>query len=201
MIYTADTIPIKLYFQISESGKYELITDENHFDSETLQKRFEDIEHEFEELTQNNQKKRVFELIRKIESTIRKKEAIDLVLDTLFIDLSRKDSELIEALEAEGYYFSAGDYNIDLQRILSNNESELVRLKKYQNELELLVSQEEPEGLEKGNTDEVILSYGIITGAGFIDTNTITMTQYCALLKLGNQKMKMLENGKGEDRI
>lgn len=201
MIYTADTIPIKLYFQISESGKYELITDENHFDSETLQKRFEDIEHEFEELTQNNQKKRVFELIRKIESTIRKKEAIDLVLDTLFIDLSRKDSELIEALEAEGYYFSAGDYNIDLQRILSNNESELVRLKKYQNELELLVSQEEPEGLEKGNIDEVILSYGIITGAGFIDTNTITMTQYCALLKLGNQKMKMLENGKGEDRI
>ncbi|CAM1370299.1 hypothetical protein TPENAI_60837 [Tenacibaculum litopenaei] len=201
MIYTADTIPIKLYFQISESGKYELITDENDLDSETLQKRFEDIEHEFEELTQNNQKKRVFELIRKIESTIRKKEAIDLVLDTLFMDLSRKDSELIEALEAEGYCFSAGDYNIDLQRILSNNGSELVRLKKYQNELELLVSQEEPEGLEKGNIDEVILSYGIITGAGFIDTNTITMTQYCALLKLGNQKMKMLENGKGEDRI
>lgn len=201
MIYTADTIPIKLYFQISESGKYELITDENDLDSETLQKRFEDIEHEFEELTQNNQKKRVFELIRKIESTIRKKEAIDLVLYALFMDLPRKDSELIEALEAEGYYFSAGDYNIDLQRILSNNESELVRLKKYQNELELLVSQEEPEGLEKGNLDEVILSYGIITGAGFIDTNTITMTQYCALLKLGNQKMKMLENGKGEDRI
>ena len=200
-MYTADTIPIKLYFQISESGKYELITDENHFDSETLQKRFEDIEHEFEELTQNNQKKRVFELIRKIESTIRKKEAIDIVLDTLFMDLSRKDSELIEALEAEGYSFSSGNYNIDLKRILSNNESELVRLKKYQNELELLVSQEEPEGLEKGNIDEVILSYGIITGAGFIDTNTITMTQYCALLKLGNQKMKMLENGKGEDRI
>lgn len=199
MIYkSADTIPAKIFFKINETGDLSILSSEE-MPVEKLQEIWVNIQEEHDAISPNKGGKKVISLYSRIESISAKQTAIGLAVRALKIDAENKDRELIELIQSRGYkfhYINSPDkrkkkqYLKDLERIERENETESIRIKSLQDQLPKV-----DEGKEENSFDDTVLSYGAFTGLGFIDTNKITLTQYYALLKNGNEKMKSLKNG------
>lgn len=191
MIYNSvDTIPAKIFFKIVKTGKLSLLSTEKTPD-EQLQEVWLNIQEENDAITPNKGGKKVIDLYSKIETISAKQTAIGLAVRALKLN---PDKELIQLLKAHGYKFKDIDtkeqFINELERIERENETESIRIKTLQDQLPKV-----DESKEESNFDDTVFSYGAFTGLGFIDTNKITLTQYYALIKNGNEKMKALNNG------
>lgn len=191
MIYDSlDIIPAKLYFKIEQTEDVNLLSTEKT--NKDLSILWEKLKEDYQLLNPDKANNQIIDLSKKMESLFAKFEATKL---SVFHLKNKKDQDLIDLLKSYGYKLDLNKYQTHLDIIEKENKALLNKINTINEKLERLKPK------QNGNTtttfDEVVLSYSSLTNAGFIDTNKITITQYNALINLGNKKIKELEkNGK-----
>lgn len=194
MIYTSvDTIPAKIFFKILETGDVTLLTDEKVEENKLID-IWNTIKNEDAELAKNPKDTKVINVSKQIEAILAKMEAVNLAVFHLKVV---KDDELMQMLKDYGYRFT-DNLEKDLETIERETEGLIIKLKSYQRQLQKLVPDTE-ETKENVPFDECVLGYSAISGLMF-KPNTITQSEYRALIKIGNQKIKPLINGNPKKR-
>lgn len=186
MIYDSlDNIPAKVFFKIVKTGNVQLLTDEE-VDEKKLNEIWDRLENEDAE--KNPEVNKYIDVWKYIEYNLSKLRAIN---NAVFYLRIKEDEELIDLLKSYQYKFS-GDLNKDLDKVEKYSKGILLTIETLKSSLP-----ERNENDVEIPFDEVVIGYGILSGAGFIDTNKITKNQYDALITIGNQKIKALgKNGK-----
>ena len=184
MYDSVDTIPAKLYFKIVGTGNIRLLS-KTATDVE-LRKAWENIELEHEGLGGKEDKK-ALDIPKKIEMLWAKYEAIRLAVLVL---RKSDDREMKDLLRSKGFKVT-DDLDNDLDQIEKEAEALQVKI----GALHLKLPKINKESSPKTSFDKVVLSYGALTGLGYIRTNDITLTEYYALIETGNEKIKALESG------
>ncbi|CAL2055973.1 hypothetical protein [Tenacibaculum sp. 190524A05c] len=188
MIYDSiDVIPAKLFFKVLETGKLSLLSAKNELSKEKLAQAWSNIIDEYESQDPDKDSKKRLQLSTQIEVYKSRMKLVSYAVSALRII---KDEELIELLKSYKYKQTNESFNDFLDRVERENSNEKVRISKYEAQLEQL---EIDEPNENTSFDEVVISFSVIAGTGFIDTNKITLSQYLALIKVGSQKIKALE--------
>ncbi len=188
MIYNSvQIIPAKLFFHISETEEYGLLSDKK-LDSDQLKTIWLILEEEHKKLNPNKKVNKTLDLSKKIEELYAKHQKILLAVQYL---KSRRDEDLIELLEKSNYHFDLQDYDNSLERIERESQSILIRIESLEKKLPKPTTTK-----ETVTFDQTVMSYSAFSGSGFINPNKITLSQYYALINIGNNKMKALENGK-----
>ena len=189
MIYkSVDTIPSKIFFKILETGDVKLLTDED-IPIKELEQIWSIIQNEDSELTGKESSDKVISVSKQIEALLARMESINLSVFHLKV---KEDKDLINLLKKYNYTFT-GDLKYDLERVEVESEALTQKLKRYQRQLKALL----PEDYEKKKQvpfDEVVMGYGVVSG-WIVRPNKITQSEYRALIKIGNQKIKALSNG------
>lgn len=188
MIYNSvQIIPAKLFFHIAETEEYGLLSDED-VSKNDLKIIWSKIEEQHKKLNPTSKKNKTLNISKKIEELFSKHQKIVLAVQFL---KSKEDEDLIELLNKSNYCFDKKDYNSSLERIERESQAIILRIETLEKKLP------KPKTTDGSVTfDEAVMGYSAFTGAGFIDTNKITLSQYYALINIGNNKMKALENGK-----
>lgn len=182
-MYTYDTIPLKLYFKVVETGNLSLLG--NHPESE-LSKLLEDISEQRSKKDSKGKSKEL-DVYCQMEALSAKYQAIQYAIYYL---RQMEDADLIEMLKSKGYKFSE-DYKASLDEIENISSGILVKIEAVKKRLP---KKKEAESKEIP-LDEVILSYCALLEMGFVDTNTVTLSQYDSIITLGNRKMEALNKG------
>lgn len=177
MIYTLDTIPAKLYYHILETGNVHLLSDEE-LPVATLDKLWEDMQAKDLENNPDNSTNKSLDIHKTCEHYLAKYEAIRHAIHCLKY---AEDKELIDLIRYYGYTYNSKE---DLERIAQQSESIFLKIDRQKARL--------PKKKESKHVpfDEMVISCGVISGTGFIDTNTITKTQLDALVKVTMNKIK-----------
>jgi len=186
---SADVIPAKLYFKIVANIELITLLSSEELSEVELVDIWSKIHEDDIESSNDEKTSKIVNISKQIENLASKYESIKLAV--FFLEkLMVEDKELINLLKKHHYKFT-GDLKKDLEVIKRESQAIELIIKRLQKKL----PQQNEENSSKSTLDENILSYGIITGLGFIDTNAITLSQYRALVSTGNQKIKALENG------
>lgn len=185
MTYTEiDTIPAKLFYKIVETGDVTLLSDEEKSLSK-LQEIWEKIKAQDEKNNPNSKQNKITEINSEIESYLAKLKFIKHAVYYLEnVDL--EDEELKELLKNEGYTYETKE---ELQRILIQSDSILDKVDR----LKLRLPKQD-QNQKATPFDEMVLLCGVISEAGFIDTNKITKTQLDGLINITNTKIKSLKS-------
>ena len=204
MTYTSvDTIPAKLYLKILATGHVNLLSDkevvetieegaQNVITKKELNTIWISIQNEDSELIKDQKSDKVINISSKLESLIAKLESINLAVFHLKI---LEDADLINLLKKHGYSFT-DDLKTDLETIERETEGILLKIKNQHRLLEKLKPKTKND--KPVPFDETVLGYGVVTGLMF-KTNDITQSEYRALINVGNQKMKAIENSIGKN--
>lgn len=191
MIYDSiDLMPAKLLFRIIETGDISLLSTEKKSDEE-LESIWEKIQEEHSQINPNQEQNKAFNIYKKIEGLASRYQAISLAVHCM---KTERDKELFVLLRNYGYKVTWRNLQEDLNRV--ERESKAIETKIARAKQQLPKQKKNTSG--QISFDEAVLGYASFTGAGFVDTNTITVPQYYALINIGNQKMKALENGKAK---
>lgn len=193
MIYTSiDTIPYKVFWKIKESGNLTLLTDDPKPNEEALREIWEQILIQYGQLPEATEEKKTLDISSRLEELNARLESVTLAAHHL---KSLYDQELMDMLISKGYFpegYEVEDeeqFKEDLKRV--DREAEAIQVKINLQKQRLPKKENE----RKITFDESVMGYAAFTGSGFIDPNTITVTQTLALYALGAEKMKVLENG------
>lgn len=206
MIYNSpETIPAKLYYKILETGNVKLLgigTDEE------LNKAWVKIEEEYSKIKKNENKdlKKVLDLSKQIESIESRLRFTELAIYHL---RHLKDDELIEKLKKYGYSFNwkkpekedaitEAIFQEDIDRIERESEALTIKIARLQQSMPKKAENEEDKN--EIPFDETVLTYAAFTGLGYVDPNTLPLTQYDAMIVNGNKKMKALETPRSNGR-
>lgn len=182
-MYNYDTIPLKLYFKIIETGDISLIGKGTEIEqSEAL----EEITNERQVSSEDEYKGRSKELdVRsRMEYLASKYKAIQYSVYYLRL---QNDNDLIEMLKSKGYKFS-DDLQKDLDAIEKISEGLVVKIEAIKNRL----PKQKENSKKEPPIDQVVLSYCALLEMGFVDTNKITLSQYDSMVEIGNRKMESL---------
>jgi hypothetical protein len=183
MTYTSlDTIPLKLFYQIMSSGDVSLLTDDKN-DLNKVSKLWEQIKAEFEELDPTNQIQKTFRTLKEIEEYKTQYNGIQFAIEALKFD---RDLDLENQLREFGFKLSEDNFINDLETI--KNESQALLM--FIEELEALLPKHN--GKKATSMDEVILGYASYTNLQYTNTNSITVTQFYALKKVFDEKLKAM---------
>lgn len=186
MYRSIDEIPAKTYFKIVETGDISLLSKKKVEQIELLA-AWEIIEAEHSGLEQGKEDFKALDVPKKIEVLWAKYEAVRLAVHVLRrVD----DPEMKDLLRSKGFNIGK-NLNAELDQIEKESEAIMVKIDALHIKLPKINKETSP----KTSFDKVVLSYGAITGLGFINTNKITLTQYYALIETGNEKITALENG------
>jgi hypothetical protein len=187
MIYnSAEIIPAKLFFKILATEDYTLLSDKKYSQKELLE-AWNIIKEEHDKLNPDNNSDKVLNLSKRIESLVSKYESIRLSIYHLRV---LEDDELLSVLKNYDYKFT-GNLQEDLDVAERHSNALIDKIK----ELEERMPKVNKKGKDDLNFDEAVMSYSSFIGSGFIDPNTIKLSQYYALINIGNKKIKSLEKG------
>lgn len=195
MIYTSiELIPAKIFFKVQETGNLTLLTDEENADQQSLAQIWEQLKKQNGALPESEEGKRTLSIATRLEMLSARLEAVTLAAHHL---KSVYDQDLMDILISKGYF--PEDYQFtdqeqlveDLKRVDREAEALEIKIKMHKGKLP------KQDGKRKITFDQSVMGYAAFTGSGFIDPNTITLTQYYALINLGAEKIKALEDGKG----
>lgn len=191
MIYkSVDTIPSKIFFKILESNDVKLLTDQDLTEDLTIEKLNEiwlKIQNEDAELTNSSKDEKVINISKKIEALLAKMECVNLCVFHLKI---LKDQDLINQLKKYNYSFT-DDLESDIKRVERESEALGLLLKNLKRQLDKVLPKENKK--QEVPFDEVVLGYSVVTGLMF-KPNAITQSEYRALIKIVNKKIKALDN-------
>lgn len=183
MTYTSlDTIPLKLFYQIMSSGDVSLLTDDKN-ELKNVSKLWEQIKAEFEELDPTNQIQKTFRTLKEIEEYKTQYNGIQFAIEALKFD---RDLDLENQLREFGFKLTEDNFINDLETI--KNESQALLM--FIEELEALLPKHN--GKKATSMDEVILGYASYTNLQYTNTNSITVTQFYALKKVFDEKLKAM---------
>lgn len=183
-MFTYDTIPFKTYFKIVETGDLKLLGDADEAD---LIKIFDDISNQRQKATEghgDSGRTKQLDVYCQMEALSSKYKFIKYAVHCL---RHVKDDELIELLRDKGYKIT-DDLQSSLDYIEKTSEGLLIKIESIKNRLPKKKEIEEKEP----PLDEVILSYCALLEMGFVDTNSVTLSQYDSIITLGNRKMDAL---------
>lgn len=195
MIYTSiELIPAKIFFRIQETNNLTLLTDEENVDKQVLAQIWEQLKEQNGSLPESEEGKRTLSIATRLEMLNARLESVTLATHHL---KSVYDQELMDLLISKGYF--PEDYKFtdqeqlveDLKRVDREAEAIQIKINLHKDKLP------KDDGKKKITFDQSVMGYSAFTGSGFIDPNTIALTQYYALINLGAEKIKALENGKG----
>lgn len=207
MIYNSpETIPAKIYFKILDGASLSLLSADSNANVQALELAWKKIEDEYVSKKDSAKNKKILDLSKKMEVLNAKMEATLLAVYHL---RHVKDDELLELLVGYGHTFKwkkaekydneqAADliFQADLDRIERAADDIKNMIEVYQSRMP---KTETVEGVEM-TFDENVLSYAAFTGLGYVDPNTLPLTQYDALINTGNNKMKALEKSASDSK-
>lgn len=173
-----------------ETGEVSLLSNEDKSEEE-LSDIWNKIQEEHEKISINDRQNKALNIYKKIEALSCRYYAVKLSVHCLKYV---RDKDLFVLLKNYGYKITWRDLREDLERIERESkaiETKILRAKQQ------LPKQKKDKGASV-SFDETVLGYAAFTGSGFVDTNKITVPQYYALINIGNQKIKALENGKAK---
>lgn len=197
-----ETIPAKVYFKIIDGGPLTLLTDEKNVSNEVLEAAWKSIETNYKR-DDNKEQTKTLDLQKRMERFSARLESVVLSVHYL---RTIKDDELISNLKGWNFRFdwkkeneyeseaiAEAIYQNDLNRI--ERESETIKHKIDRLMVQLPKRDENDDAEDVAMSfDESVLMYAAFTGLGYVNPNDIPLTQYDALIKAGNKKMKALEN-------
>lgn len=201
MYQYVDVIPAKVVFKIQNSQDISILSPyliEGH----TLEQAWQIIEDEHTDLAPDQ--KSNIDLYKSIEQLKAKYESIHLAI----IYLSKLwDDDLADMLTSYGYVLTNSGY-LNLEDMTENKEhQEAIEVIKNQSEGVLIKLNHQLSRLEKvkktkktkeSTFEENILAYTSFTGVGYVNSNLITLTEFYALIALGQEKIKSLEKSSGK---
>lgn len=196
MIYKSlDTIPFKVFFKIIETGFTFLLSKEEKESEDFSQEEIEKFDiiwskiyKQYLELTPNEEERRLLNIEREIEFFQSKYKLVIMCCDCLSFDW---EDDLVAILKGFGYKITEENYLKDIETIVRESESLLIKCDKFINLLP-----EKKEGNSKKvkiDVDEMFASFSAILGIDF-DYNTVSVTKTFALQKQVEVKIKSLES-------
>lgn len=174
MKYTYDTIPAKLFFQAIETQDFSKVS-----------------EAEITAITAvrgNGDKGKLsydMNLHSQMESLLARYHVVKY---SVYFLRQKHDQELVDLLKEMRYKIDDSNLSKSLDTIDRLTEGLLIRINSIKSKLPDKEVVEDTTPL-----DEVIMSYCALLEMGFIDTNSVTLSQYDSLIKLGNKKMETLK--------
>jgi hypothetical protein len=203
MLYSSvDTIPGKLYYKIEETGDLSLLSTTGKHSVDELQKAWIQIKEENSNQPGKANLNKLLTVSKRVEYLQATLEFVALAVHHLKVII---DEELVEKLKEYGYQFDwiPGDdseenravYIKDVERVEREMNGLQIQLDAAK---EKLPKPKETDGNKDASStfDTLCLSYAAFAGFGFVDTNTIVLSQFNSIISIGNEKLKALKNGR-----
>ncbi|WP_299129378.1 hypothetical protein [uncultured Winogradskyella sp.] len=179
--YTSlDTVPLKLFFQALSTNDASLLSN-NKDDLLRMPEVLKQLKADFEQLDPNNKIQKTFRTLKEIEEYRSQYNGIQFAIEALRFD---RDLDLENQLREFGFKLTEDNFINNLDVI--KNESQALLM--FIEELEVLLPKHNDK--KASNIDEVILGYSSYTNLQYTDTNSITVTQFYALKKVFDEKLK-----------
>ena len=182
MLYDSlETLPIKLFYKISEDNNYNLLSDGNH---DNLEQIWERLKKEYQELSPKT--KKIVKTHQKIQRLHATYALVLMMIEALeFV----YDPELVDTLKLYGHTIDINDYNNELKRIENENESVLVQIQSLEKTL--------PSGdTNLASLDKVMASYSRVLGFD-IDYNNVSVTKFFAL----QEQVRLINESNNKSRL
>lgn len=192
MKLSLDHIKIKPFLKVLETKDFSHLSKKEKV-KEKIAEHWDRLLEEFETLSGNRKKNKQLSINSRIESLKAKFNAINISCDVL---LFRREQEAIEILKEHYFFLDETNYTKDIERIKKESESILIQIKKLESQLP------EDKNITPGNTkhiDQVILGYCSFLGVQ-IKPNDCTVTEFKAMEKLFENKLKQLEKPQSNGR-
>jgi len=184
MYDTLDKLPVKRYFQILETGDFNLLLQKkDKVSEEELLLIWEKIFEEFSNLNEDVDTKKTLRIAKDVERNQIKYKLVQNFCIALDFDW---DDELVEILRDWGYTLTKENYYEDLEKIKRESEGLLLKAENSKKQMPKIDEDSDV------TVDDVLASYSSIMGFDF-DYDTIVCTKYLALKKQINAKIKIAE--------
>jgi hypothetical protein len=203
MLYSSvDTIPGKLFYKIEETGDLSLLSTTKKHSPEEIQKAWLKIKEENSNQPGKANLNKLLTVSKRVEYLQATLEFVALSVHYLKVIM---DEDLVSRLKEYGYQFNwvPGDNSEENRQVYIED---VARVEREMNGLQIQVDaakeklptpKEDDEKKDSNSTFDVLcLSYASFAGFGFVDTNTIVLSQFNAILNIGNEKLKALKNGR-----
>lgn len=189
MIYTADTIPAKIFSRISRTEDFTLLSTESHH-KEKLSEAWDKIIDD-PRIEKEDSKNEVLRLSNKIEQFSSK---YNKLFKALIFLTHQRDSDLEKIVAKEGFQLNEDTFFEDVKEAVKLIETIQVQKAKYEEELKELL--EGYENKEASTFEDVLMMYSSSVGTGYIEANKITQLEYQGLKKQLKAKIKQIEKSK-----
>lgn len=184
MIYkTLRTLPMVIFFEISNTGDLTLLSDEET-SIEELIPIWENIEQKHQELSGNTNANKVFNVSKEIEFQANRYEIIHNACEALAFD---KNDDLIAILRDYGYTINDSNYINDLNKIIKQSEGIITRINQLRDTLP-----KQSTSKQESSIVDVMANYATILGFDF-DFFLCSVEKFYALEKMVKAKMKSIE--------
>lgn len=180
-----DTLPIKLFYKIVETGDVSLFP-ENNYTNDELLVIWNGIYDEFQKRDNNELSKRIFRISLDIEYLTVKYNLITMCIDSLRFDYNE---ELESILKSHGYLINKEQYIKSLDNAERNAKGIFSKIELLKNQL----PKQEKNKKDNATIDDVLAGYSTILGFNIGDFNKITCSEYLGWKKQVETKIKQQE--------
>ncbi len=180
-MYTYNTIPARLFFEISKTDNINLL---GYATQKENKHHWEEIAEEYAKKTINNYDL-IFDLMRKIRSLSCKYVVIQ---NCIFLLRRKPDQELTEILQEYGY---KADTKEDLDKIEKNLNSLEVRIANLENQLEQLQPEKENKTFDFSKN---YIAMCLVLETTPKNSDEVLLCDYVNLIEFTEQKLKVLKN-------
>lgn len=178
MVYKSlHTLPIVLFYEILDSGNYNLLTTEK-FITQNLEELWEDLKEEYQKLTQGVSYGYLLEISKKASFYLAKYETIQIACNCL---LMTKDEKLESILKEWGFDVSTPE---SIEKLRVKSENLLIKSKIQESKIP-----KKETNNTKVDIREVLASFVLILGTD-LDFETVSVTKFIALEKVIDKKLK-----------
>lgn len=172
MYNSLDTLPIKCFYRIVETGDLSLLNPETETSTEQLKDVWANLYQDFQSKDNNQLSKKTFRISVEIETLIIKYNLVGMCVNALRFDY---DDELIAILKKLGYKITKENYLNDLEKAEKYSEGILMSIEQLKQQL--------PKAKVEKNEfsiDDVLASFCSSLGFNIGDFNKITCSEYFA---------------------
>lgn len=182
MYNSLDTLPVKVFYKIVETGDLTLLNPTAETTSEQLQDFWDNLYQDFQSKDNNQLSKKIFRISVEIEALAVKYNLVGMCVNALRFDY---DEELIKILKQLGYKVTKENYLNDLEKAEKYSEGILMNIEQLKQQL--------PKDKGTENTTsiyDILASFCSSLGFNIGDFNKITCSEYFAYKRQVLTKVK-----------